>query len=151
MSNNDNNNDNNHKTHTVGKIHSVNCGHCIDFAPKWNNMKEMLKTGGNHHINIVEFETTDDANKLQDFNDDLQKKYGKQLEYSGVPTMFKISGGGSGEIEYYEGERHPENMTKWVLAKNGGGKKKKRRINTKLKKNKKRTRTRRQPRKNILL
>jgi hypothetical protein len=98
----------------------------------------------------VEFETTEDANKLQDFNDDLRKKYGKKLEYSGVPTMFKISGG-RGEIEYYEGERHPEIMTKWVLAKNGGGKKKKRRMNTKLKKNKKRTGTRRQTRKNILL
>ena len=119
-----NENNNNNITHTVGKIHSINCGHCIQFAPKWKEMKEMLK-GGNHNINIVEFETTRDANKLQDFNNDLQKKYNNQLDYTGVPTMFKISGGG--KIEYYEGKREPEIMKQWVLnnrsdKKNGGRK-----------------------------
>jgi len=128
---------NNKKTNTVGKIHSVSCGHCVQFAPKWQKMKEML--GGNRDIKVVEFETTEDADKLENFNNDLQNKYGKQLEYSGVPTMFKISGGG--EIEYYEGEREPGIMKQWVLGedkKNGGRKKKTR--TRKSKKNKKRTR-----------
>jgi hypothetical protein len=94
-------------------------------------MKDMLQKGGNHDINIVEFEIREHAAKLHNFNNDLQKKYGEKIKYDSVPTMFKINGGG--KIEYYQGEREPTIMKNWVLGNN--------KINGGRRKNKKRTRS----------
>ena len=101
----------------VCKIHSKNCGHCIKMEPEWNKMKTIMK-GGN--VDIHEFETTEDSEKLKKFNAELKNKFNKELEYDGVPTLAKISGG---NIHYYNGERRAEEMKKWVLNEKIGGKK----------------------------
>ena len=88
---------------TVGKIYNNGCGHCVAMANEWNIMKTKVIKGG---VNVVEFETTKDAKKLEDF-----KKIHK-IEYSGVPTLFKILGG---KIEYYNGERTADKMAEWAL------------------------------------
>ena len=117
----------------VCKIHSKKCGYCIQMNPEWEKMKDLLK-GGN--VDIHEFETTYDAEKLKKFNAELKNKFNKELEYDGVPTLARISGG---KIDYYKGERTAEEMKKWALnermGKRMGGKKTK-----KTKKGKKRTR-----------
>ena len=113
----------------VCKIHSKNCGHCIKMEPEWNKMKTIMK-GGN--VDIHEFETREDSEKLKKFNAELKNKFNKELEYDGVPTLAKISGGGN--IHYYNGERRAEEMKKWVLNEKMGGKKTK-----KSRKGKKRT------------
>jgi len=74
------------------------------MADEWNEMKN--KVGGS--VEILEFETTDNEKELKDF----QNKH-KKLEYSGVPTIFKINGG---KIEYYSGERTADKMADWALG-----------------------------------
>ena len=121
----------------VCKIHSKKCGYCIQMKPEWDKMKNLLK-GGN--VDIHEFETTEHAEKLKEFNTELKNKFNKELEYDGVPTLARISGG---KIDYYKGERTAEEMKKWALNekmdkrmdKRIGGKKTK-----KTRKGKKRTR-----------
>ncbi len=117
----------------VCKIHSKNCGYCIKMEPEWNKLKTMMK-GGN--VDIQDFETTEDSEKLKKFNAELKNKFNKELEYDGVPTIAKISGG---NIDYYKGERTAEQMKKWALDQKMGGKKTKKSKTKKSRKGKKRT------------
>jgi glutaredoxin len=115
---------------TVGKIYNNGCGHCVAMANEWNIMKTKVIKGG---VKVVEFETTNDEKKLEAF------KNKHNIEYNGVPTLFKI--GGDGKIEYYNGERTADKMAEWALnnaksATNGGSKKSK-----KAKKTKRKTKT----------
>ena len=57
---------------------------------------------------------------LKKFNAELKNKFNKELEYDGVPTLARISGG---NINYYKGERKAEQMKKWALNEKKGGKK----------------------------
>jgi hypothetical protein len=98
-------------TTTVGKIYGENCIHCINMANAWNKMKKhVLKAGG---VNVREFEATKDAVELEKYKTELKEKYGEDLTHDGVPTLFKV--GGNGKIEYYNGERTEEALTKWAL------------------------------------
>lgn len=110
-------------------VYNKKCGYCKQMKPEWEKMKTMM--GGN--VDIREFETTEDVEKLKKFNAELKHKYNKELQYDGVPTLARISGG---KIDYYKGERMAEKMKRWALngEKMEGGKKSK-----KSRKGKKRT------------
>lgn len=105
---------------TIGKIYSTNCIHCIEIAPKWENMKKSIQEGG-HAIKIVEFEIYKDAEKFRKYNEKLKKDHGVEITYDGVPTLFRLNGG---KIDYYNGERESHLMVKWALGKKNGGNKK---------------------------
>ena len=117
----------------VCKIHRKNCGYCIQMEPEWEKMKDMMKGG---KVDIHEFETSEDAEDLKKFNAELKNKFNKELEYDGVPTLARISGG---NINYYKGERKAEQMKKWALNEKKGGKKTKKYNSKKFRKGKKRT------------
>jgi len=121
---------------TVGKIYSDNCGYCVSMENDWNIMKPKVIKGG---VKVLEFETTHDSAKLEDFISELKKKHNQELKYSGVPTLFKIMGG---KIEYYNGKRTADEMADWALkntnsATNGGSKNKRTMKNKRTKKMKK--------------
>jgi len=102
------------KINTVGKVHAVWCNACKQLNPNWQKMKEMV--GGK--VNVVEFETDADKQRLEQF----QQENGVKINVDGFPTMFKMKGG---EISYYNGGRSPEELKTWALGeetKTQGGK-----------------------------
>jgi hypothetical protein len=106
-------------TTTVGKIYNEKCVFCVEMAPAWEKMKLLLDKeikGGT--IEIKDFETNIDANQLETFKKKVKESYNQELKSDGVPTIYKISGGG--KLDYYEKERTAEAMAKWALNKKGG-------------------------------
>jgi thiol-disulfide isomerase/thioredoxin len=92
----------------VCKIYANWCGHCQELAPKWAILKKGLPKNRFEFIEIEESE----SHKRTNFENRIKK----QLKVNGYPTIFKIHP--NGPIEYYSGERTPEDMKHWVLSSN---------------------------------
>jgi len=111
---------------TVGKIYSDNCIHCKKMAKDWEKMKKHVSKLGGGDVDVREFETTKDAAELDKYKTELKEKYGGDLTYDGVPSLFKVDR--NGKIEYYGGERSEKALTNWALEQDknvvaGGSKK----------------------------
>jgi len=84
------------------------CGHCKDFAPKWQALKE-LKTkssDGNREIkakDLIEFQSYDDNHSKT-----------KAENITGFPTLILNV---NGTKHKYEGARTPENILRFILDK----------------------------------
>lgn len=101
----------------VGKLFAKWCVHCKNLESIWKNMKEELKDKiESKELKIVEFEETDDKEKLEDF----KKEYPVDIQ-GGYPTIFKINK--EGNITYYSGDRDLESLKKWVNEDNDEHKK----------------------------
>ncbi len=100
----------------IGLIHSVNCGYCIELMPEWLKMKKNIQKKYEKNMPFfLEFEAKD-LKKLEEYNEKNKTKMnGAQIEYTGFPTIFKIS---NGNIEYYKGERNAKIMEDWFLPVN---------------------------------
>jgi thiol-disulfide isomerase/thioredoxin len=92
----------------VGKVYANWCGHCQELAPKWAILKKGLPKNRFEFIEIEESE----SNKRSNFENRIKK----QLKVNGYPTIFKIRP--NGPVEYYSGERTPEDMKRWALSSN---------------------------------
>ena len=99
----------------IGIIYSNNCFHCIELLPKWKKMKKNI----NNRIllNKIKYPTyleveSNNINKLNKFNNINRERLGKDITYSGFPTVFKIYGN---NIEYYEGSREPIAMENFFM------------------------------------
>ena len=99
----------------IGIIYSNNCIHCVELLPKWKKMKKNIKTKTNlnkiKHPTYLEIEANS-LNKLDNFNNINRKRLGKDITYSGFPTVFKIYGN---NVEYYEGSREPTEMENFFM------------------------------------
>ena len=94
----------------IGKVYANWCGHCQNLKPEWIKMKKELKSKMKkmgYHIQFVEIEESQ-QNKLAKF----KNKY-PDLNVNGYPTIFKHTGG---NLEYYNGGRTADEMTKWALG-----------------------------------
>jgi len=119
------------KTHLFGKVYADWCGACQALKPNWDHMLTQLKrhnsTNFSHpeqHIKksimvnkdgtvleIIQIQDSDYENYKTKYTDILGN-----LEANGYPTIFrKKMHIPDSPIEYYQGERTPENMIKWAL------------------------------------
>jgi hypothetical protein len=99
----------------IGIIYSNACHHCITLLPKWKRMKTNIKT--KIRLNQIKDPMyleidADNISKLNDFNNENRERLGKDITYSGFPTVFKIYGN---NIEYYEGSREPKAMETFFM------------------------------------
>jgi hypothetical protein len=91
------------------------------MADAWSHTKKSF--GGNHNVEFKDFDTDKDASELQKYTTELKKQHDIELNYDGVPTIYKVSGG---KIDYYLGDRTAEKMKEWIHGnKTKGGKKNK--------------------------
>jgi hypothetical protein len=99
----------------IGRIHANWCGHCSTLATFWDAMvKNILKK--NPKTEFVDFESDEiSKGKLKQFN--TEKKtllHGKEVVFSGFPTIFKIK---NGIIEYYDDKREQAHLEEWAIDK----------------------------------
>jgi len=99
----------------IGIIYSNACHHCITLLPKWKRMKNNINT--KIRLNQIKDPMyleidADNISKLNDFNNKNRERLGKDITYSGFPTVFKIYGN---NIEYYEGSREPKTMETFFM------------------------------------
>lgn len=100
----------------IGIIYSNSCYHCTTLLPKWKKMKKNIKNKIllnkiKDHPMYLEIEANN-INKLNDFNNINRVRLGKDITYSGFPTVFKIY---DNNIEYYEGSREPIPMETFFM------------------------------------
>ena len=95
----------------IGKVYANWCGHCQSLKPEWLKMKKDLKTKMRKMGYLIEFVEIEEQeqDKLAEF-----KKTFPNLQVNGYPTIFKHAG--SGELEYYQGERTANEMGKWLIG-----------------------------------
>ena len=97
---------------TAGLIYAEWCGHCQALKPHWYKMKKNMKNK-KKSPNFIEIEDSDQLKQKK--IDDINNKLGEQkLVINGFPTVFKIKGG---QIEYYEGQRDADSLSKWYSEK----------------------------------
>jgi thiol-disulfide isomerase/thioredoxin len=120
------------KKHIFGKVYADWCGACNGLLPKWMKMLHQLK--GKEWKNIPEEKKQEEMKKsifidkngtvleiiqIQDSDYDSYKSRRPELsslEATGYPTIFrKIE---DSPIEYYNGDRSPEDMISWALSAN---------------------------------
>lgn len=99
----------------IGIIYSTNCYHCVELLPKWKKMKKNIKN--RTELNKIKYPTyleieANNMNKLNNFNNINRGRLGKDVTYSGFPTVFKIYGN---NIEYYESSREPIAMENFFM------------------------------------
>jgi thiol-disulfide isomerase/thioredoxin len=144
------------KKHVFGKVYAEWCGACQNLQPNWIEMIDKLKqqdTNGKEWSNYTpeqkqqEMKKTIVINKdgtvleiiqIEDTDYDNFKSNNSKfndLTANGFPTIFrKIE---NSPIEYYQGDRSPDNMIHWALNrptiggsnKKGSNKDKKQKIN----------------------
>jgi thiol-disulfide isomerase/thioredoxin len=84
------------------------CGHCKDFAPKWEALKD-FKTKSSDGNRVIKAK---DLIDFQSYDDNHPKT--KEEEISGYPTlMLNVNG----TKHKYEGARTPENILRFILDK----------------------------------
>ena len=94
----------------IGKVYANWCGHCQSLKPEWLKMKKDLKSKMRKMGYLIEFVEIEEQeqDKLAEF-----KQRFPNLQINGYPTIFK--NGGSGELEYYQGERTANEMGNWLI------------------------------------
>ena len=89
-----------------GHIFSSQCIHCIQMQPEWDKLVQQVKNielrdiGDNYEENVL----------------NVNKEFNCNLQFNGVPTIFKIMQGGI--VEYYYKERTCEAMKVWLYGHN---------------------------------
>lgn len=71
---------------------SKNCGHCIDFLPKWETLQKQFT--GVH--NFITYEASD-----------VSKEKLEEFEIEGVPSLFRVS---ENRREEFRGERDLDSL-----------------------------------------
>jgi len=117
------------KKHIFGKVYAEWCGACNHLLPSWIKMLNQLK--GDEWKDISEEEKQEqmkqsifiDKNgtileiiQIQDSDYDNYKSHRQELNSlnaSSYPTIFRKIG--DSPIEYYKGDRSPEDMISWAL------------------------------------
>jgi len=118
------------KKHIFGKVYAEWCGACQGLQPKWMEMLRTLK--GEEWKNKSENEQQEEMKKsifidkngtvleiiqIQDSDYDSYKSRRPELsslEATGYPTIFRKKE--DSPIEYYKGDRSPEDMISWALS-----------------------------------
>jgi len=117
------------KKHVFGKVYAEWCGACQNLQPKWVEMLDKLK--GDEWKTLPQDKKEQEMKKsifidkngtileiiqIQDSDYDSYKSHRPELsslEATGYPTIFrKIE---DSPIEYYKGDRSPEDMISWAL------------------------------------
>lgn len=117
------------KKHVFGKVYAEWCGACQNLQPKWVDMLDKLK--GDEWKTLPQDKKEQEMKKsifidkngtileiiqIQDSDYDSYKSQRPELnslEATGYPTIFrKIE---DSPIEYYKGDRSPEDMISWAL------------------------------------
>ena len=95
------------------KIYSPGCGHCVEMAPAWENLKK------NAELKELNFALVAiNANKVSDITLPGVKSF------QGVPTIREIKKGTGEAGKEYEGNRSTEDMATFIkktFMKKGGG------------------------------
>jgi thiol-disulfide isomerase/thioredoxin len=98
----------------IGKVYADWCGHCQLLKPEWKKMKNYIRAKkGKHGILFVEIEEKQMDRKLKQ----LKADYGLEVTANGYPTLFKFE---NGKVEYYNGNRQSNALSKWVLRGGSG-------------------------------
>jgi len=121
----------NAKKHLFGKVYAEWCGACQALEPKWEDMVNQLKGQKSNSFSEPEQNikesiivnkdgTVLEIIKIQDSEyDSYKSKYNDvlgNLEANGYPTIFrKKLHIPESPIEYYQGDRSPDNMIAWAL------------------------------------
>lgn len=104
-----------HPSLVFGHIYSESCHHCISMKEEWSHLCARVKK---HAPLFLLYDIGEDhQNKIDVFN----SKYSTNLEFTGVPTIFKLRLKDidilNKDIEYYDGERTQPQMEKWLYEK----------------------------------
>jgi len=92
-----------------GRIYSSSCPHCVNMRDDWHECVKRIGTS------VKNYDIGDEEKHQHNSEELFQQRYGQQLVYSGVPTVFKIRR--NRPIEYYNGERSSQNLYKWIMTK----------------------------------
>lgn len=93
-----------------GHISMEGCHYCKNMEDDWQSLCLSVRK---KKTPILLYDIAEDhQSKIDAFN----SRYATNLEYTGVPTIFKLSlRNGNKNIEYYNGERTHSEMEKWLL------------------------------------
>ncbi len=100
----------------VGKLYATWCGHCKTLEPEWKKMKRTVKKMMKGGVEFVEIESENMDNGLAKLNNKFRTNVKLQ---GGYPTLFKIDMDRK-KVEYYNGNREANEMTKWSTKRTGG-------------------------------
>jgi hypothetical protein len=98
-----------------GRIHANWCGHCKELDGIWKSIVRKVRySTPKDSAKGISIEQKQEAQKIPWVNKYYVKK-GKPLAIQGgYPTLFKIV---NAEVHYYNGERTPEAIAKWIVSK----------------------------------
>ncbi len=93
----------------IGFVYADWCGHCQNFKPVWQQLKQKFDYPGS----MYSMEAIDSA-KLPGSLDAVRQRYHATIdEPQGYPHIFRVQRGGTAEV-YSGGERTFVNMSKWI-------------------------------------
>jgi len=95
----------------IGFVYADWCGHCQNFKPVWQQLKQKFDYPGS----MYSMEAIDSA-KLPGSLDAVRQRYHATIDDpQGYPHIFRVQRGGTAEV-YSGGERTFANMSKWIKA-----------------------------------
>lgn len=88
-----------------GHIFSSQCIHCIQMQPEWDKLVQQ----------VTDIELRDIGDNYEENILNINKEFNCNLQFNGVPTIYKIMQKG-GNVEYYYNERTCEAMKSWLYS-----------------------------------
>ena len=98
----------------VGKIYADWCGHCVNMAKAWEELKTKMQKEKGGKVKIIDIEEKQMADKIPKLNQTYF--HGKELiKGSGFPTLFMFHTKHPHKtLNYYKGNRDLLAMKQWI-------------------------------------